>query len=380
MMALVLSDEQRMVKESADGFFASEAPVAQLRKLRDAKDADGFDRGLWAKMADMGFAGVAIPEAYGGAGLGMVAAGLIQEAIGRHLSLSPFLSSSVVAARAIAHAGSAEQKAALLPRMAAAELIVALAADERPRHQPHEVATRAEPAGNGFRLTGAKPFVLDGHVADRLIVAARTSGETGEPAGITLFLVDPKAPGVGIARRTLIDSRNAAHVTLLDVQVDGADMLGGLGEGFATLEAALDAGRACLAAEMLGVAAQSFDVTVDYLKQREQFGVKIGSFQALQHRAAHLFCEIELARSATLKALIALDEGDSRAPFFVALAKAKAGDVAKLATNEAVQMLGGIGMTDDHDIGFYMKRARAAGETFGDGAFLGDRVARLLNY
>ena len=379
-MALVINDEQRMVKDSADGFFASEGPVAQLRALRDAKDADGFDRGLWAKMAEMGFAGVAIPEQFGGAGLGMVAAGLIQEAIGRNLTLSPFLSSSIVAATAIAKAGSDDQKAALLPKIASAELIMALAADETPRHAPQHVATKAEPSGNGFRLSGTKPFVLDGHVADRLIIAARTSGAKDDMAGITLFLVDPKASGVSIARRAMLDSRNAATLTLDGVQVDGADVLGVVGEGFAPLEAALDAGRACLAAEMLGVSAQSFETTLDYLKQREQFGQKIGSFQALQHRAAHLFCEVELARSATLKALTAIDAGDARAPFYVSLAKAKAGDVARLATNEAVQMHGGIGMTDDVDIGFYMKRARAAGETFGDGAFHRDRVARLLEY
>ena len=379
-MALVLTDEQRMVKESAEGFFAENAPVSQLRKLRDAADADGFDRGLWAKMAEMGFAGVAIPEQFGGAGLGMVAAGLIQEAIGRNLSLSPFLSSAVLSATAIGKGGSADQKASLLPKIAAGELIVALAADEKARHQPASIATRAEASGNGFRLTGAKPFVLDGHVADRLIVAARTSGADDERAGITLFLVDPKASGVGVKRRSMVDSRNAAELTLDGVQVDGADVLGEIGGGFAILEAALDAGRACLAAEMLGVSAQSFDTTVDYLKQREQFGVKIGTFQSLQHRAAHLFCEIELARSVTLKALTALDEGDERAALFVALAKAKAGDVVKLATNEAVQMHGGIGMTDEFDIGFYMKRARAAAETFGDNAFHGDRVAQLLNY
>jgi alkylation response protein AidB-like acyl-CoA dehydrogenase len=379
-MALVLTDEQRMVKDSADGFFAEHAPVAQLRKLRDTKDPDGFDRALWARMAEMGFAGVAIPEEFGGAGLGMVAAGLIQEAIGRNLSISPFLSSAILSATAIARGGSDEQKTALLPGMAAAELLVALAADESARHQPAQVATRAEPSGNGFRLTGVKPFVLDGHVADKLIVAARTSGADTDLAGITLFLVDPKAAGASVKRRWMVDSRNAAEVQLDGVQVDGADMLGAPGEGFAILEAALDAGRACLAAEMLGVSSQSFAVTVDYLKQREQFGQKIGSFQALQHRAAHLFCEVELARSATLKALTALDAGDSRAPFFVALAKAKAGEVAKLATNEAVQMHGGIGMTDEYDIGFYMKRARAAAETFGDDAFQGDRLASMLNY
>ena len=379
-MSLVLNEEQRMVKESADGFFAEHAPVQQLRRLRDSHDAVGYDRDLWAKMAEMGFAGVAIPEQFGGAGLGMVAAGIIQEAIGRNLSLSPFLSASILSATAIARGGSDEQKATLLPGIAGGKLIVALAADEKARHQPSFVAARAESAGNGFMLSGEKPFVLDGHVADRLIVAARTSGADDAPEGITLFLVDPKAKGVSVARRSMVDSRNAARITLDGVQVDGADVLGAVGGGHAILEAALDAGRACLAAEMLGVSAQSFDTTVDYLKNREQFGVKIGSFQALQHRAAHLFCEVELARSATLKALMAIDAGDERAPFFAALAKAKAGDVCILATNEAVQMHGGIGMTDEFDIGFYMKRARAAQETFGDSAFQGDRIARMLDY
>ncbi len=379
-MSLVLNEEQRMVKESADGFFAEHAPVQQLRRLRDSHDAVGYDRDLWAKMAEMGFAGVAIPEQFGGAGLGMVAAGIIQEAIGRNLSLSPFLSASILSATAIARGGSDEQKATLLPGIAGGKLIVALAADEKARHQPSFVAARAESAGNGFMLSGEKPFVLDGHVADRLIVAARTSGADDAPEGITLFLVDPKAKGVSVARRSMVDSRNAARITLDGVQVDGADVLGAVGGGHAILEAALDAGRACLAAEMLGVSAQSFDTTVDYLKNREQFGVKIGSFQALQHRAAHLFCEVELARSATLKALTAIDAGDERAPFFAALAKAKAGDVCILATNEAVQMHGGIGMTDEFDIGFYMKRARAAQETFGDSAFQGDRIARMLDY
>ena len=198
--------------------------------------------------------------------------------------------------------------------------------------------------------------------------------------GITLFLVDAKSAGIATIRRSMIDSRNAASITLTDVQVDGADVLGNVGEGFPILEKMLDAGRACLAAEMLGVSSQSFDMTLEYLKQRDQFGQKIGSFQSLQHRAAHLFCEVELARSATLRALTALDEKDDRASLFVSLAKAKSGEVAKLATNEGVQMHGGIGMTDDYDIGFFMKRARAAQETFGDIAFHGDRLARMMGY
>ena len=378
-MALVLTEDQQMIRDSADGFFRDEAPVAQHRALRDSKDADGFSRGLWAKMAEMGFAGVLVPEAHGGAEMGHVAAGIIMEAMGKNLSAAPMLSTAVLGATALKH-GTPEQQAKYLPLIAQGAHLLALAADEAARHKPSHIATTATPSGNGFKLNGVKGFVLDGHVADTLIVAARTSGDTDDSAGITLFLVDPKADGVKIDRRSMVDSRNAAKVTLNDVQVDGADVLGTVGEGHGLLEKILNAGRACLSAEMLGVSGTSFAMTVDYLKQREQFGQKIGSFQALQHRAAHLFCEIELARSATLKALQALDEGDDRAALYVSLAKAKAGEVAILATNEGVQMHGGIGMTDDFDIGFFMKRARAAQETFGDAAFHSDRLARSLGY
>ncbi|MEY3269306.1 MAG: hypothetical protein RL480_2066 [Pseudomonadota bacterium] len=379
-MALVLTDDQKMIRESADGFFKTEAPVAQHRRLRDTADATGFDRSTWAKMAEMGFAGVLVPEAHGGAGFGHVAAGLIMEAIGRNLSAAPMLSTGILATTGLVAGGTADQQAKYLPLIAEGKRLFALAADEAARHTPALVEATATPSGNGFKLNGTKGFVLDGHVADTLIVAARTAGDSRDSDGITLFLVDAKAEGVATERRSMIDSRNAARITLADVQVDGADVLGPVGGGFAILEKMLDAGRACLAAEMLGVSVESFERTVDYLKQRDQFGVKIGTFQALQHRAAHLFCEVELARSATLRALTALDEADERSAMFASLAKAKSGEVAKLATNEAVQMHGGIGMTDDFDIGFYMKRARAAQETFGDIAFHGDRMARLMGY
>jgi acyl-CoA dehydrogenase len=383
MMPLVLTDEQQMIRDSADGFFREEAPVALHRRLRDAGDAAGFSPDVWGKMAQMGFAGVLVPESHGGSGGseigGHVAAAIIMEAMGRNLSAAPMLSTAVLAATALGH-GTADQQAQYLPAIAAGTHIFALAADEAARHKPDHIACQATAAGNGFRLNGAKPFVLDGGVADTLIVAARTSGDVGDAAGITLFLVNPKAAGVEIDRRSMVDSRGAARVTLSDVAVDGADVLGDVGGGHAILQRVLDAGRTCLAAEMLGVSAGAFTMTVDYLKTREQFGQKIGSFQALQHRAAHLFCEIELARSATLKAAQALDAGDADAAMFVSLAKAKAGEVAVLATNEGVQMHGGIGMTDDYDIGFFMKRARAAQETFGDAGFHADRIARRLGY
>ncbi len=378
-MPLILTDDQMMIRDSAEGFFKDEAPVSQHRALRDAKDPAGFSRDVWGKMAEMGFAGVLVPEAHGGADMGHVAAGIIMEAMGKNLSAAPMLSTAVLGATALKH-GTPEQQAKYLPLIAKGAHLLALAADEAARHKPAHVATTATPSGNGFKLNGVKGFVIDGGAADTLIVAARTDGAAGDTAGITLFLVNPAADGVTVDRRSMVDSRGAARVTLSDVQVDGADVLGTVGEGHAILERILDAGRACLSAEMLGVSGQSFGTTVDYLKQREQFGQKIGSFQALQHRAAHLFCEIELARSATLKALQALDEGDARAPIYVSLAKAKAGDVAILSTNEGVQMHGGIGMTDEYDIGFFMKRARAAQETFGDSAFHSDRLARALGY
>jgi len=383
-MALVLTDDQKMIRDSADGFFAQVAPVAEHRRLRDTAVPEGFDRATWARIAEMGFAGVLVPEAFGGMGGtdsgGHVAAGLVMEAMGRNLSAAPMLSTAILGATALVTAGSPDQQARYLPLIAQGARLFALAADEAARHHPAHVATTATPSGNGFRLNGSKGFVLDGGAADTLIVAARTAGAEDDPEGITLFLVDARAEGVTTAARAMVDSRGAARVTFADVQVDGADVLGEVGGGFAVLEKLLDAGRVALAAEMLGVASESFTRTVDYLKQRDQFGVKIGSFQALQHRAAHLFCEVELARSATLRALQALDAGDDRAPLFASLAKAKAGEVAKLATNEAVQMHGGIGMTDDFDIGFFMKRARAAQETFGDVAFHGDRLARQLGY
>jgi acyl-CoA dehydrogenase len=354
--------------------------VAQLRQLRDSRDAVGFDRKVWKEMAEMGWAGVLIPEQFGGFGFGFVGAGLIAEEIGRNLSATPFLSTAILGATALIKGGTSAQKEALLAPIAAGDLIVALAVDERARHAPLSVATRATGSAGKYKLNGKKLHVLDGHVADRLIVSARTSGDVEARDGITLFLVDPKAPGVTITRVAGVDSRNSAYVELRDVSVSSEDIIGTLDKGAAVLEAVLDAGRAVLAAELLGVAAEAFERTLGYLREREQFGVKIGSFQALQHRAAHLFCEIELLRSVVLRALQALDSSESSSALLVCLAKGRASEVARLATNEAVQMHGGIGMTDEFDIGFFMKRARAAAETFGDAFYHTDRYAQMSGY
>ena len=376
-MSLVLNEDQLMFRDAAKRFAAERAPVAQLRKLRDDADADGFSRAVWKEMADMGWAGVLVPEDHGGVGFGFVGAGLIATEIGRNLSATPLLSSAVLAVTALLRGGSAQQKETLLPAIASGDLLVAFASDERSRHAPYAIATTA--TGKN-KLNGRKIHVLEGHVADRLIVSARTSGDEGSRDGITLYLINAKASGVTITRTANVDSRNSAIVELRDVAVSDADVVGTFDKGAIVLDAVLDAGRAVLAAELLGIAEESFDRTLAYLREREQFGVKIGTFQALQHRAAHLFCEIELVRSVVLRTLQALDAQEPTAATLVCLAKAKASDVARLATNEAVQMHGGIGMTDEFDIGFFMKRARAAGETFGDMYYHTDRFAQLSGY
>jgi acyl-CoA dehydrogenase len=379
-MSLVLTEDQLMFRDATKRFAAQRAPVAQLRKLRDDNDATGFDREVWREMAQMGWAGVLVPEEHGGAGFGYVGAGLIAEEVGRNLSATPLLSTAVLGVTALLRGGTVTQREALLPAIAGGDIVVALASDEKNRHAPHSIATRAAGGSGRFKLSGRKLHVLDGHVADRLIVTTRTSGDVESRDGITLFLIDARATGVVVTRTPTVDNHNAAAVELRDVMVSDTDVVGTFDKGAVVLDAVLDAGRAVLAAELLGVAEESFERTLTYLREREQFGAKIGTFQSLQHRAAHLFCEIELVRSVVLRALQALDAQEPTASNLVCLAKAKATDVARIATNEAVQMHGGIGMTDEFDIGFFMKRARAAGETFGDYYYHADRFAQLAGY
>ncbi len=379
-MPLVLNEEQEMLRESARGFLDEKAPVSALRKLRDTNDETGFDRGLWKEMAEMGWAGILVEEEHGGADFGFVGAGVLAEEMGRTLTASPFLSTSILAATALKKLGSDAQKQSNLPNIAAGETLFALAVDEHRKHGPAKTAMKAEKHGNGFKLSGDKTFVADGHVADKIIVAARSAGSAGEQDGLTLFLIDAKSKGMEIERTQMVDSRNAARIRFDGVEATGDDVLGEVDGGYMALEGVLNAGRAGLAAEMSGSAQQAFEMTVDYLKERKQFGTEIGRFQALQHRAAHLYSEIELAKSAVLKALQDLDAHYGMAGPICSLAKAKAGEVAKLASQEAVQMHGGIGMTDEFDIGFYMKRIRVAQEMFGDAAFHADRLAQMRGY
>jgi alkylation response protein AidB-like acyl-CoA dehydrogenase len=379
-MALVLTEEQSMLRDSARGLISDKAPVAHLRTLRDSKDATGFSRELWKMFAEMGFSGLLVPENFGGSGLGCVEAGVVMEEIGRTLMPSPFLATAVLAASALSRGGSEAQKAAHLPKISDGSLLAALAIDEGAKHRPLQTRLQAVRFGNGFKLNGAKAFVVDGHTADLLIVAARTGGSAGERNGLTLFLVDPKAKGIAVERTAMLDSHNAARIEFSNVEITADHVLGEVDQGGALLEGVLNIGRGAVASEMVGLSEEVFGRTVTYLKERKQFGKLIGEFQALQHRAAQLYIDIEITRAAVLKALQTLDRDFDKAGAAVAVAKARAGSTATLAVQEAVQMHGGMGMTDQFDIGFFMKRARVCQELFGDSNYHADQLARMKNY
>lgn len=379
-MGMVLTEEQQLLRDSAAEFIKTRAPVTQLRALRDTADATGYSADLWREMAEMGWTGIMIPEAYGGLGFGFQGLGLVLEETGRTLTASPLVSTVLTGSAALLLGGSEAQKQRLLPLVVAGERVITLAIDERPHHAPSGVTTKAQPADGGYVIHGEKTFVLDGHMADTFIVSARTSGGETDEAGITLFIVDARAPGVDVYRTQMVDSRNAARVRFNGVRLGADDVLGSVNGGFALLDRVLDYGRIGLAAEMLGTAQAAFDMTLDYLKTRTQFGQTIGQFQSLQHRAAVMFCELELARSVVMEALSAVDEESNQIALLASLAKARLSDVCHLVARETVQMHGGIGMTDDHDAGLYLKRCAVAEQTFGAAAFHRSRYASLEGY
>ncbi|MEQ1889818.1 MAG: acyl-CoA dehydrogenase family protein [Alphaproteobacteria bacterium] len=379
-MALVLNEDQVQLKDAARSFIQDKAPVSAFRKLRDSNDPDGFDRKLWKEMAGLGWAGIIIPEEFGGAGFGYVGLGVVLEEAGRTLLASPLMSTALIGATAVILGGSPSQKREILPAIASGDWLMALAHEEGPHHSPYAIAARAKKSDEGFILGGKKTFVLDGHVADQLIVAARTSGKSGARDGLTLFLVDRNAPGVKVTRTLMADSRNAANVKFTNVKIRSDAVLGSVDHGADILDPVLDRARIGLSAEMLGGVREEFERTVEYLKTRQQFGVLIGTFQALKHRAAEMFCEIELSVSVVLDGLIAIDENRNDVPQIASLVKARLNDTYFLVSNEALQMHGGIGMTDEIDMGLFMKRARVAAASFGGTTFHHDRYASLEGY
>lgn len=379
-MALVLNEEQRLLRDTARDFLDNRAPVAALRELRDNANTLGYSQELWRDMAAMGWASIILPETYGGLEFGFTGLGVVAQECGRSLSASPLFASAAVGASTLLLGGPETLREQLLPPLAGGDLTLALAVEESHRHSPHHIATTATRTAGGFVINGSKTFVLDGHSADQLIVVARSSGAVNEQQGLTLLLVTRDAPGVSCQRNIMADSRNAASLVFDNVQVAANCVIGSPDQGWQVLEPVLDRGRVFMAAEMLGCAQEVFARTVAYLKERVQFGVRIGSFQALQHRAAQLQAELELCQSVVLQAMSAVDDAPEQLPLLASLAKARLNECVRLATNEAVQMHGGIGVTDELDIGLFLKRARVAMQIFGDTGFHQDRYASLCGY
>jgi acyl-CoA dehydrogenase len=373
-MVWILDEQRRMLRDSAQNFLTERAPVSALRALRDRRDAQGHDATLWRAFGEQGYSATLVPEAHGGLGLGVADAGLIAEQIGHTLTASPYFSTAVLAAWLLKTAGSAAQQQDWLPRIAAAQTVVTLAVDEQSRHKPSVLTTSAARDGGGWRLDGHKLLVLDGHVADAWIVAARADG------GTALLLLPKGTAGASVERTVMVDAHNVARLRFDGAHVGADALIGSIEHGAALLDGVLDVGRAVIASELLGLADEVFERTVEYLKQRKQFDRAIGEFQALQHRAAELFCDLELTRAIVRQAQAAVDAAAADAPLRVAQAKARACLTANRAVQEGVQMHGGIGMTDELEIGLFMKRARVLQELFGDAAFQVDRAALLSAY
>jgi len=377
-----LTEEQSMIRDQAKSWATEQAPVSAFRKLRDSKVEARYEPQTWQSMVEMGWTGILVPEAFGGSDLGYLTFGVVLEELGRQLTASPLLASGLVGTSAILLGGSAAQQQEFLPSLVDGSQVLTLAVDEGPRHAPANIALAAKSTGAGFELSGDKTFVLEGMAATTFVVAARTAGVVGDTQGISLFLVPADAAGVSRSAMHTADSRGYAQVAFADVAVPADAVLGSLDNGSALLEQVLDRGRAGLGAEMLGTSAQAFDLTLDYLKTREQFGRVIGSFQALGHRAAELFSSLELARSVAEGALQTLDAGGDPASIaeMSSLSKCRVGECLQRMSNQLIQIHGGIGMTDEFDAGLYLKRARALEATFGNRAFHRDRYARALGF
>jgi len=379
-MALLFNEEQQYLKDTAKDFVQKNAPINHFRELRDSEDETGYSKELWKQMAELGWAGILISEEYGGSDFGMMGMGAILEETGRCLVPSPLFSTALLGASLIELGGKAGQKEDLLTKIAKGELTTAFALEEGSRHTPYRISTTAEKKGNDFVLNGKKTFVLDGHSADLIVLAARTSGGIEDQSGISLFLIDPNSTGLQKKRTHMVDSRNSSEIHLDDVEVSETKLLGELDTGFSIIEEVLERGQIGISAEMLGNTLEAFDITLEYLKERKQFGAVIGSFQALQHRAAVMFAEIELTKSSVMAALNAVDENSNDRSRFASLAKFKAGETLHLVSSEAVQMHGGVGVTDEFDIGFFLKRSRVAEQIFGSSDYHLDRYATLSEY
>jgi acyl-CoA dehydrogenase len=379
-MALILNEEQQSLKDIAREFLQNNAPITHFREIRDTQSELGYDESLWKEMVNLGWSGILIPEEYGGFDFGMVGMGSILEEAGKTLTPSPLFSTGVLGASLLTLGGSDTQKQTYLPQIVEGGLTTALALEEGNRHAPHFIQTEAKKKDGKFVISGSKNFVIDGHSSKLLMVVARTEGSIDDASGITIFLVDPEEQGVEITKTIMVDSRNAANIEFNNVSVSSDNILGEENNGASLLELVLDRAQIAISAEMLGNASQAFDLTLQYLKERKQFGAVIGTFQALQHRAAEMYSELELTKSSIIAACNAVDDNSNDLRRMASLAKFKSGETNHLITNEAVQMHGGVGVTDEYDVGLFMKRARVTEQIFGNSEYHIDRYATLSDY
>jgi len=379
-MKLVLTEEEQFLKDTAKNFAEERSPITHFRALRDNNDPLLWDKGLWNEMTKLGWPGILIPEDYGGSNFGITGISVILNECAKTLTPSPLFATGVIGAYSITNYGTEKQKEYYLPKIASGELTTALAVDESSHHNPANTEIFAKKEGSNFIVNGKKTFVIDGASADLIILLARTSGDKGDMTGLTLFLVDANSNGFETKKLDMADSRNYSNINFNNVEIPDSNILGDLETGGEIIENVLDIGRIAMASEMLGNAEAAFETTIDYLKQRKQFGVLIGSFQALQHRAAEMFCEIELTKSSVMGAMKAADEGSNELQRLSSLAKAMAGETLHLVSNEAVQMHGGIGVTDEYDIGFFLKRARVTEQIFGSSKYHTERYANLSGF
>ncbi len=379
-MKLVLSEEEQFLKDTAKNFAEERSPISHFRSLRDNNDPNLWDKNIWLEMVKLGWPGILIPEEFGGSNFGVTGIGVILQECAKTLTPSPLFATGVLGAYAISEFGNDDQKNNYLPKIVNGEITTALAVDEISHHDPSATELIAKKNNSGFTLSGKKIFVIDGASADLLIVLARTSGSKGDSTGLSLFFIDSDQSGIEAKKLDMADSRNYANIYFNDVSVDKSSLLGDLETAGETVESILDIGRIAISAEMLGNAESAFEITLDYLKQRKQFGALIGSFQALQHRAAEMFCEIELTKSSVLAAMRAADENSNELQRLSSLSKTVAGETLHLVSNEAIQMHGGIGVTDEYDIGFFLKRARVAEQIFGSAKYHTERYANLSGF
>jgi len=379
-MKLVLSEEEQFLKDTAKNFAEERSPISHFRSLRDSNDPNLWDKNIWLEMVKLGWPGILIPEEFGGSNFGVTGIGVILQECAKTLTPSPLFATGVLGAYAISEFGNDDQKSNYLPKIVNGEITTALAVDEISHHDPSATELIAKKNNSGFTLSGKKIFVIDGASADLLIVLARTSGSKGDSTGLSLFFIDSDQSGIKTKKLDMADSRNYANIYFNDVSVDKSSLLGDLETAGETIESILDIGRIAMSAEMLGNAESAFEITLDYLKQRKQFGALIGSFQALQHRAAEMFCEIELTKSSVLAAMRAADENSNELQRLSSLSKTVAGETLHLVSNEAIQMHGGIGVTDEYDIGFFLKRARVAEQIFGSAKYHTERYANLSGF